>query len=97
MSPSPVRSERARPSRGPRRPLTADAADIARWVDQARQLGRETESARKRLQAAAQQRQALLARLHAVGMSHREIADSLGLSPTVIAHALAEARRRSAG
>lgn len=89
-----------RPTRGPRRALTASAAEIAGWVAQARRLGQESELAREQVQAAARGRQLLIARLYAAGLSHRELAEALGVSPTVIAQVLARSRtptRRSAG
>jgi hypothetical protein len=86
----PARSTEAgarRPARGPRRALTASPAEIADWVGTARRRGEEGERARERMQAAARSRQLLIARLYAAGLSHRELAAALGVSPTVVAPA----------
>jgi DNA-directed RNA polymerase specialized sigma24 family protein len=81
-----------RPTRGPRRTLTAGPAEIADWVAQARQLGQESELAREQMQAAARGRQQLIGRLYAAGLSQRELAEALGVSSTVIAQVLARSR-----
>lgn len=89
-------SAAARPTRGPRRPLVQPEEQVQAWVQEARERGQRVAAAQAVVGEEARGRQDVLARLYDAGMSFREIAANLDLSPAVVSGAVDAARRRAA-
>ena len=75
-------------SRGPRRPITAPAETVARLLQEARHASTLVEYHRQLMLAAAVHRQSAIAELHSAGLSVRQLAGALKVSPAVIQSAL---------
>lgn len=80
-------------SRGPRRPLTASAEAAAGLLETARRLSTLVEYHRQLMLSAAAARQETLAQLYDAGLSVRQLAAALQLSPTVVADAIRAGRQ----
>lgn len=79
-------------TRGWHRPTTGTATERDKLLEQARSLGPQVETARQQMLELAAQRQHLLLELYDRGMSIRQLAGALEVSPAVIATAVRTAR-----
>lgn len=79
-------------TRGWHRPTTGSDLEREQLLEQARILGPQVETARQQMLKLAAQRQQLLLELYDRGMSIRELAGALEVSPAVIATAIRTAR-----
>jgi transposase len=84
-------------TRGWHRPTTGTATEREQLLEQARDLGWRVETARLEMLELAAQRQNLLLTLYSRGMSIRELAAALKVSPAVVAAAIRTARAATAG
>lgn len=82
----------ARAKPGPKRAVTASPAELDQLVDAARQLGQRTEAARQQMLALSAERQKAILAVHNAGLSIRETAAALQVSPEVVATAVRRAR-----
>lgn len=80
---------------GPRRLRCLDDQQPQRLLEQARKAGDQAEAARQQILEHAQRRQDLVLQLYDGGVSVRDIAVHLNVSPTVVQSALVAARGRS--
>jgi len=79
-------------SLAPSSPSEGESAEALTALAAARQLGADTEAARRRMMAGARARRAAILEAHRAGMSVRKIAGELGCSPAVVQEAIRAAR-----